>query len=251
MRAAEPDGRHYWLELKRAKAPLSEAQERFRQELVDRTEFCDDGSGGSGLSLRCNLHPVDELYTEDDFRQLIGTVQPAPIFLCGLGELEDHSERSLVRETPLGAHRSVADGRERAFDGIGRAQMLPVLGREVIEASRASLSFVHGIARSFDAPGLDEGVEATSASFFVSAIQISWSARLAFDCWLFGNLLSTLAVLCTQQRWLRVFGQTSSTACQKPRAPSATARCGPMTSPRRFRSRSSSLRGGVLSRTPS
>ena len=37
MRAAEPDGRHYWLELKRAKAPLSEAQERFRQELVDRT----------------------------------------------------------------------------------------------------------------------------------------------------------------------------------------------------------------------
>ena len=32
-----PDGRHYWLELKRAKAPLSEAQERFRQDLVERT----------------------------------------------------------------------------------------------------------------------------------------------------------------------------------------------------------------------
>jgi hypothetical protein len=57
----------------------------------------------------------------------------------------------------------------------------------------------------------------------VSAIQISWSARLAFECWLFGNLFKTLAVLCTQQRWPRVFGHTSSTACQKPSAPSAPA----------------------------
>src|SRR6266516_4551637 len=46
--------------------------------------------------------------------------------------------------------------------------------------------------------------KASSASFLVSAIQISWNARLAFDCWLFGNLFRTLAVLCTQQRWPRV-----------------------------------------------
>jgi hypothetical protein len=32
-----PDGRHFWLELKRGRAPLSEAQERFRQELVERS----------------------------------------------------------------------------------------------------------------------------------------------------------------------------------------------------------------------
>src|SRR4029077_7985874 len=44
----------------------------------------------------------------------------------------------------------------------------------------------------------------------------------------------TLAVLCTQQRWPRVLGHTSSTACQKPRAPSATASSGPLASPRRF-----------------
>src|SRR4029077_18096409 len=60
---------------------------------------------------------------------------------------------------------------------------------------------------------------AASASFLVSAIQISWSARLAFDCWLLGSLFKTLAVLCTQQRWPRVLGQTSPTACQKARAP--------------------------------
>ena len=33
---------------------------------------------------------------------------------------------------------------------------------------------------------------AASESFLVSAIQISWSARLAFDCWLFGSLFKTL-----------------------------------------------------------
>src|SRR5712675_2374952 len=50
---------------------------------------------------------------------------------------------------------------------------------------------------------------ASSAVALVSAIQISCNARLAFGCWLFGNLAITFAVLCTQQRCSRVFGQTS------------------------------------------
>ena len=32
---------------------------------------------------------------------------------------------------------------------------------------------------------------------------------LALDCWLFGSLFSTLALLCTQQRWPRLCGHTS------------------------------------------
>src|SRR6476620_8087953 len=39
---------------------------------------------------------------------------------------------------------------------------------------------------------------ASSAAALVSAIQISCNARLAFGCWLFGNLAITFAVLCTQ-----------------------------------------------------
>src|SRR5215472_14708713 len=65
---------------------------------------------------------------------------------------------------------------------------------------------------------------ASSAAALVSAIQISCSARLAFGCWLFGNLASTFAVLCTQQRCSRVFGQTSPAAFQNPSAPSAMVR---------------------------
>src|SRR3981081_1621794 len=67
---------------------------------------------------------------------------------------------------------------------------------------------------------------ASSAAALVSAIQISCNARLAFGCGLFGNLASTLAVLCTPQRCSPVFGQTSPAAFQNPSAPSAMTSCG-------------------------
>src|SRR5712672_604748 len=92
---------------------------------------------------------------------------------------------------------------------------------------------------------------ASSAAALVSAIQISCNARLAFGCWLFGNLASTLAVLCTQQRCSRVFGQTSPAAFQNPSAPSAMVSRGGTSSPRRFRSSSRSRQSCALSRAPS
>ena len=46
--------------------------------------------------------------------------------------------------------------------------------------------------------------KALSAWFLVSAIQISWRARFAFECRLLGSLLSTLAVLCILEGQQRV-----------------------------------------------
>src|ERR1700741_274959 len=92
---------------------------------------------------------------------------------------------------------------------------------------------------------------AASASLLVSAIQISCNARLAFGCWLFGSLLRTLAVLCTQQRCSRVVGHSSPSAFQKPSEPSATARSGATARPRFFKSSSSSRQSCALSRAPS
>src|SRR5215211_1130849 len=80
---------------------------------------------------------------------------------------------------------------------------------------------------------------AALASWLVSAIQISCNDRVAFGCWLFGSLLRTLAVLCTQQRCSRVVGHSSPSAFQKPSAPSATASSGAMSRPRFFKSSSS------------
>jgi hypothetical protein len=43
-----------------------------------------------------NLDSVGELYTEDDFRQLVVAIETTPTFFGRLGELEDHGERSFV-----------------------------------------------------------------------------------------------------------------------------------------------------------
>src|SRR5271168_947986 len=59
-----------------------------------------------------DLDSIGELYTEDDFRQLVVTIEATPAFLGGFGELEDHGERGLVRKASLGAHvrwRTVAN----------------------------------------------------------------------------------------------------------------------------------------------
>ena len=86
------------------------------------------------MSLRSDdLDSVEELFTQDDFRQLVVTIEATPAFFGGLGELEDHRERGLIRKTSLRAHGAVTHGGERAFDNVGRAQMFPVLGREVVE----------------------------------------------------------------------------------------------------------------------
>lgn len=54
-------------------------------------------SGGSGLSLRFDdLDSVVELYTEDNFRQLVVTAETMPTCFGGLCELEDHGQRGLV-----------------------------------------------------------------------------------------------------------------------------------------------------------
>ena len=91
------------------------------------------------MSLRSdNFDSVAELYSNDDLGELVVTIETAPAFFSGLGKLEDHGERCLVGKTSVGTHRAVADRRERAFDEIGRAQMLPVLGREVVEGEQRS-----------------------------------------------------------------------------------------------------------------
>jgi hypothetical protein len=87
--------------------------------------------------LRCDdFDTVGELYTENNFRQLDMAVEPAPALFGRFGELEDHGEGGLVRQAALGAHSSVTHCGKRAFDDAGRAQMLPVFGRKVVEGEQ-------------------------------------------------------------------------------------------------------------------
>ena len=44
------------------------------------------------------LDPIGERDPADHLRQVVMTVEPSPAFLGGLGQLEDHGERGLVRQ---------------------------------------------------------------------------------------------------------------------------------------------------------
>jgi len=73
------------------------------------------------LSLRSDdLDSVIELYTEDDFRQLVVTAETMPTFLGGLCELEDHGESSLVGKTSPGSKCPMPNSGECALDRICR-----------------------------------------------------------------------------------------------------------------------------------
>src|SRR3954471_6704072 len=64
------------------------------------------------------------------------TVEPSPALLGGLGQLEDHGERGLVRQAALRAHRAMADRHERALHWVRGPSVLPVLGGEVVEGEQ-------------------------------------------------------------------------------------------------------------------
>jgi hypothetical protein len=82
------------------------------------------------LSLRSDdLNSVGELYSKDDFRQLVIAIETTPAFFGGLSELEDHRQRGLVRETSLGSHGPVAHRRERGFGLLTRADLPPLRAR--------------------------------------------------------------------------------------------------------------------------
>jgi hypothetical protein len=71
-----------------------------------------------------DLDPVVEFHTENEFWQMIVSVEPSPTFLCALEQLEDHGERGPVGQTALRSDGAVAHGGEGAFNGIGSPQEL-------------------------------------------------------------------------------------------------------------------------------
>ena len=158
-----------------------------------------------------------------------------------------------MRQAALGAHGAVADGSEDAFDWIGRPDMPPVLrpgSRRRPARRRGPLSSRRRLGGIWRRTLAAKVFTALSASARPSAIQISCRAALAAVCRDFGSLFKTLAVLWTQQRWRRVSGKISSSAFQKPRAPSPMASSGPIVSPRPRRHASNSRQLWALSRTP-
>ena len=62
-----------------------------------------------------------------------GGVEFAPVLGRGLGELEHHDQAGLPGSISFGASVTQANGREGAFNGVGRPQVPPVFRWEVVE----------------------------------------------------------------------------------------------------------------------
>lgn len=63
----------------------------------------------------------------------VGCVHRASAVLGSLQELEGHGQAGGPRSRPAGELAAVAHGGEGRLDRVGRAQVDPVLGREVVE----------------------------------------------------------------------------------------------------------------------
>src|SRR5205807_3563057 len=81
-----------------------------------------------------NFDPVTELHSADYLGEPFETPQAPPAALGAHPELEDHGEHAVTRQAPLRSVGAMAHGREGGFDGVGSAQVNPVLGRKVVAA---------------------------------------------------------------------------------------------------------------------
>lgn len=171
-----------------------------------------------------------------DFRQPAMTIEATPAFLGGFGELEDHGERRLVRQTSLGAHCAVAHRRERAFDQIRRAQVLQCLAGEPYRQQRGRCLGKHSTALSYL-----KGVKRSERVLLGFRHSDLLRRPLGLRLLALRQQFRTFAVLCTQRNAGRAPSATPPRSPARSRARSATASSGSIASPRRFRSRSNSL----------
>ena len=79
------------------------------------------------------LDPVFELNPLNDFGQAICSAEFSPFLFRRHHKFEDHGHSRFAAHAALRFACSVAYGGEDAFDRVGGSDVLPVLGREVVE----------------------------------------------------------------------------------------------------------------------
>ena len=77
--------------------------------------------------------PIDFRKQANGLAQRLIAAQASPFLLRALTELEHPMQHAVTAQITLRALRSVANGAEGRFDRVGRAQALPVHGREIVE----------------------------------------------------------------------------------------------------------------------
>ncbi len=96
--------------------------------------MCSEECGSGGVSQL--EHSVGEDLPFEEGEDQGGSIEFAPVLGGGVGELEHHDQSALPGSIPIGASVSQANGREGAFNRVGRPQVSPVLRWEVVEIEK-------------------------------------------------------------------------------------------------------------------
>ncbi len=112
-----------------------------------------DGSGRKAAE-ECRLSSLfrDTVYKPDALEQpeeLFSAVEPTPAFFALASEFEHHGQCRCPAAASLGLPSAMSDPREARFDRIGRAEMDPVFGWEVVKRSTARSFFRQLVALSY------------------------------------------------------------------------------------------------------
>ena len=80
---------------------------------------------------------AEEMAREQQLLRLVRAIQAAPLLAGRLAQLEDHGERRFARQAALGPGGSQPHRGEGTFNRIRRSDVLPALGRKVVEAQQS------------------------------------------------------------------------------------------------------------------
>src|SRR5277367_6063590 len=86
------------------------------------------------LEASSSFDSVLELYTVDDFRQLVLTFQTSPGPGRGHHQFEHHETRGVLRQRAFHADGAMPHRREHAFDRVRGSQVVPMIGGKVEQA---------------------------------------------------------------------------------------------------------------------
>ena len=102
-------------------------------------------SGGEFLLFRriaLRLYSILERHSAQQKADLVGAANFVPGLFRFFNQLESQPKERRTRHAITRACGAMAHRREGRFDRIGRAQMLPVLGRKIVKRSQAVAVFL-------------------------------------------------------------------------------------------------------------
>ena len=160
------------------------------------------GSQAARLDGPLMIRPRRERGTGHDGCNWFSPLSLRQVFPGGHNKFEDHQPGRGRGQLSLGPDGPAQHRCEHTFDGVPRFQVIPVLGREVVEGQQG----VAILGEAFDCPGVlrpvflsedvDRSLRSRPGLRAVDLAQVDLHGRLDGA----RTLFSTLAVLCTQQR---------------------------------------------------